>query len=298
MKRFLLLTLSMSATCLLLLAVYFVLLPVGRIGDVYPRIVTPQQQSLVLGTSRAAQAINPTILDSALAGIYAPGIYNFSFHIDLSTYNEQYARAIRLKLAPSDGRRNWFILTVDPWALKADLEETSDLQLRSVSRSPNLEYLFKHFRRNWLSPLPTHCFISERGRTEVDYKPHNERDRQRHIAQKLTTYEQMVRKYSYSPASESVLDSLIADLLARGDIYLIRIPASKHILQIENRVCPDFNERMTRLARRRNVPYLDFSSDTTFMTNDGNHLIQSEGDRFSRLLARTIRDVAQRQAKD
>lgn len=294
MKRFILLTLSMSAFCLFLLAVHFIMLPVGRIGDIYPRIVTPRRQSLVLGTSRAAQAVNPAILDSTLTGIYAPGIYNFSFHIDLSTYNEQYARASRLKLAPSDGQRNWFILTVDPWALKADLEETSDLQLRSVSRRPNLEYLFKHFRRNWFSPLPTHCFINERGRTEVDYKPHSERDRQRHIAQKITTYDKMAEKYSYSQASESVLDLLIADLLVRGDVYLVRIPISRPMQQIENRICPDFNERMALLARRHNVPYLDFTADTTFVTNDGSHLIQSEGDRFSHLLARTIRDIAQR----
>lgn len=293
MKRFLLLTLSMLAVCLLLLAVCFIMLPVGRIGDIYPRIVTPRQQSLVLGTSRAAQAINPAILDSTLADIYSPGIYNFSFHIDLSTYNEQYARATRLKLAPSDGQRNWFILTVDPWALKGDLEETNELRLRSVSRRPNLEFLCKHFQRGWFSPLPTHCYVNKRGRTEIDYKPQSERDRQRHIAQKMITYEQMAQSYAYSKASELVLDSLIADLLSRGDVYLVRIPTSGAMLRIENRVCPDFSERMTRLARRHNVSFLDFTADTTFVTNDGNHLIQTEGNRFSLLLARAIRGVVQ-----
>ena len=100
--------------CFLVIA--FMAIPAGRIGDIYPRIITPRQHSLVIGTSRAAQSVNPLILNECLEELYTPDLYNFAFHLDISSYNPYYVEAIRKKLLPYDGQKHYFILAVDPWS--------------------------------------------------------------------------------------------------------------------------------------------------------------------------------------
>ena len=167
MKRFILLTTCMCGITVCLLVIAFMAIPAGRIGDIYPRIITPRQHSLVIGTSRAAQSVNPLILNECLEELYTPDLYNFAFHLDISSYNPYYVEAIRKKLLPYDGQKHYFILAVDPWSFDDGVVSPPELSLRSVSSRPNLEFIVKNFTRIWFTPFPTYSYVNRYGRTEL-----------------------------------------------------------------------------------------------------------------------------------
>lgn len=293
MRRFVMHTILAALTLAMILGMLFVLMPAGRIGDVYPRVTTPRQLSLVIGTSRAAQAVNPAIIGRELSGLNEAPLYNFAFHLDASAYNDVYAGAIMRKLAAPDGRRALFILAVDPWALRRLDSVPDELRLRSVSSRPNWQYLARQFSRLWFSPLPTHSFVNADGRTEVDYEPRSEAEWWQRVKARMKAYEQMAAGYAYGRREQEVLCSLVRRLKRRGDVVLVRIPTSAPMLALERKCCPDFNAHMRRVAGECGVTYADFTT-MPFATTDGNHLTRREGDRFSAMLGRRIREIIER----
>ncbi len=261
----------------------FCCIPAGKIGDVYPRVTTPRQHSLVIGTSRAAQGIDPDILNDRLRDRYpAADLYNFAFHIDETTYNEIYFSAIMKKLT-DDRTHGLFILSVDPWAFKRDNEILGELDLRSVSARPNVEYLVRFFNRTWISPLPTHVCINASGRSVVTGIKRSPAL----ITQKLTTYREMASHYAYSQESERVFVRLVDSLRTRGDVYAVRMPVAREMAALEDSLMPAFSQRMDSVTRAHGAVFLDFIRET-YETNDGNHLTKEEGDRFSEALAERI----------
>ena len=244
MKRFILLTTCMCGITVCLLVIAFMAIPAGRIGDIYPRVITPRQHSLVIGTSRTAQSVNPLILNECLEELYTPDLYNFAFHLDISSYNPYYVEAIRKKLLPYDGQKHYFILAVDPWSFDDGVVSPPELSLRSVSSRPNLEFIVKNFTRSWFTPFPTYSYVNRYGRTEVYYEPGNEEEWRQRVKARLAVYEGRAAQFVYSTSREHVCRQLITELSKRGDVYLVRIPVSKPMLDLENKVCKDFSKRM------------------------------------------------------
>ncbi len=295
MKKFVIKTAVAVLITVALFVMAFCVIPSGRIGDVYPRVSSPLQQSLVIGTSRAAQAVNPEIINAKLQGVYSPTLYNFAFHLDASSYNEVYERAIYKKLAPKDGHSNLFVLTVDPWALRTLDSVPQELALRSYSARPNLEHIAKNFSRSWFSPLPTHSFVNENGRTEVDYEPKTRKEWEKRVEMRLVAYEDMAKNYSYSHKSQQVLERLVLNLGKRGTVCLVRIPTSQPMKELEHKICPKFDIMMNAVAQKHGIAYYNFA-EADYATTDGNHLTQKEGNRFSAALADSLLQHAEKQA--
>lgn len=287
MKRFVFGTSVAAVIVLLIFGAAFAMTPSGRLGDVYERVSSPLQSSLVIGTSRAAQAVNPEIIIAHLKNIYPTPLYNFAFHLDASTYNPVYETAIYKKLTPSDEKRNLFVLAVDPWALRELDSIPQELALKSYSQRPNIEYIAKNFSRTWFSPLPTHSFVNRYGRTEVDYVPKSKTEWEKRVSMRLVAYNDMAKKYRYDYSSQQVLERIVRSLKMRGDVFLVRIPVSKPMKKLEDAVCSDFDAKMRSLSQKHNVKYFNFSK-ADYSTTDGNHLTQSEGNRFSQTLADSI----------
>lgn len=287
MRRFIKKTVLVAATVLAIFAILFAAIPSGRIGDVYRRVSSPKQSSLVIGTSRAAQAINPEIINTKLKTYGRAPLYNFAFHLDASSYNAVYEKAIFSKLTGRPAQRGIFILAVDPWALRALEDTPQELNLKSYSQKPNVEYLIKNFSRSWFSPFPTHSFVNSYGRTEVDYAPRTKEEWEKRVEMRLAAYRDMAANYEYSPDAQAVFERTIARLKTRGDVFMVRIPTSKPMLKLENSVCPAFNRQMKAIASNHDINYLDFSCHA-YLTTDGNHLTKHEGDRFSVVLSDSI----------
>lgn len=287
MKKFILGTLTFALAVIIIFTLAFAFIPSGRMGDVYERITSPLQSSIVIGTSRAAQAVNPEIINSRLKTAYFTPLYNFAFHLDASSYNEVYETAIYKKLAPCINRRNIFVIAVDPWAVRKLDSIPRELALHSYSQSPNMEYIAKNFSRSWFSPLPTHSFVNKYGRTEVDYVPKTKEEWEKRVDMRLAAYIDMAKKYCYDQNSQYVLERIIDTLKKRGDIFLVRIPVSKAMRNLENKICPDFDDRMFTISKKHAIAYFDFKK-ADYKTTDGNHMTQSEGNRFSKELADSI----------
>ena len=62
----------------------------GTTDDFYLRFTSAKQKSLIIGTSRAAQGIQPQLIDSILDLTATDKIYNFSFTAQNSPYGEVY----------------------------------------------------------------------------------------------------------------------------------------------------------------------------------------------------------------
>src|SRR5689334_18034252 len=87
----------------------------GTTDEYYLRFTTGKQRSMMLGGSRAAQGLHPSVFNNVDApSLFAGPMYNFAFTMGHSPYGATYREAIARKLDP-DTRNGLFILQVDPW---------------------------------------------------------------------------------------------------------------------------------------------------------------------------------------
>ena len=120
----------------------------GYIDPFYKRFTTPQQNNLILGTSRAAQGIVPSILKKN----FNINFYNYSFTISHSPFGKGYYESIKKKLDPKT-KNGVFIVAVDPFSITSHIkpngEENFDHEKmitnqKMVHTNPNFEYLIKN----------------------------------------------------------------------------------------------------------------------------------------------------------
>ena len=274
----------------------------GSSDPFYRRFTTPTQHSMILGTSRAAQGIRPAEFDDLLGHFnFAGPLYNFSFTNLHSPYGAAYLRAIRKKLSP-DTRNGIFILVVDPWSissieqLPAPRESASFIgRLKCYSCQPNLEYLIHYFQNRYIAILfnlvrTPSMAVQPDGWLKVNI-PMDEVSIRHRTLQKLEDYEhrQLPR---YQPSAERLmsLHQTIEFLEAYGQVVLVRLPVPTVMLDLENRLMPDFDEKIEKTARQYNLPYYNYVEENhRYIFTDGNHLSPDAAARFSRELASRMR---------
>ena len=151
MKRFLLHTLLFL---IILLASIFVVykLADGTTDAFYVKFSSPTQTSLIVGSSRAAQGIQPNAIDS-IYGCNA--MYNYAFTIAQTPYGEPYYKSISSKLN-KEHNKGVFILDVNPWTLSEYKSSNVNSGYREddtfiantyfVNLNPNIEYLLESFK--------------------------------------------------------------------------------------------------------------------------------------------------------
>jgi hypothetical protein len=133
----------------------------GKIDNFYLRFTSARQSSLILGNSRSAQGLMPSVIENELRNFSHEGsLYNYSFTLSTSPYGPYYLQSIRKKLDPKT-RNGLFILSVDPWSISREsalpLDDTLKyfesssipFNMRFVNQNPNWEYLLKNYDRGW-----------------------------------------------------------------------------------------------------------------------------------------------------
>jgi hypothetical protein len=125
----------------------------GTTDTFYVKFTTPKQTSLIVGSSRAAQGVQPRLLDSVLKNTT---IYNYAFSRIHTPYGSSYLESIKKKLS-TDSRDGIFLVCVNPWTIsvkkKEQLDETpffeEDLsfsgKLNKVNSKPNLSDLLNFY---------------------------------------------------------------------------------------------------------------------------------------------------------
>ncbi|WP_201981840.1 hypothetical protein [Hymenobacter rubidus] len=285
--------LALLAGALLLGAV--LLCPVvfkGRVDAFYGRFTSPLAGSLVLGTSRAAQGIQPAVLAAQLGGRFEGPLLNYAFTLTHSPYGPAYLRSIQRKLRP-ETKNGLFILAVDPWSLsltgpegKFPEEQSFIGQLRQVSQNPNLPYLARYQTKPLYRLLLDYATATERlhpdGWLEVNIGTDSAQVRAR-TARKLQDYRLLAASQHLSAGRLTGLRHTIQFLKPHGRVVLVRLPVGAALLQLEHVYQPGFNQLMRQLAADVAVPFLDYSAQP-YATTDGNHLQQSASVGFSRQL--------------
>lgn len=301
MIRFLAKILLFSILPLLTLYGVF-LLENGKSEPFYLRFTSPEQNSLVLGTSKAAQGIIPTVINTELGKENLVNLYNYSFTINNSPYGPAYFESIKNKLK-QEGENRVFIVTVDPWSLSSAKEDPNNPKLFienksflngliSVNSSPNIHYLLRWFESQYfeilLSRIATvHSILHEDGWYETgESKNFNGR-----LTFMENLYRESKEESEFSDLRFSYLKETIEFLKTRGNVFLIRMPIHSNILNIENELDPDFDLKMTMLAKEKQIKYLNYSKeDNQFNFKDGIHLNKISANNFSKKLAEFLKN--------
>lgn len=268
----------------------------------YYKFSSPPQQSLIIGTSRASQGVLPGVLKDSLG----KEVFNFAFHGTGSPYGEVYTKAIMQKLEPNS-KGGEFILCVDPWAVSAFTDSlTGEVvypdqkqilnKLHWMSCNPNVEYLWREYNFGWGAILYNHfrsnSTVTGRpdGWTEVtrDMSPSQMEKRKRG---KIENMEKSLERSFISDVRLNALQDLIVRLKERGEVYLVRLPISKEIYEIETRLCSDFDLRVQSIANNADVPYLMLQDRTDEMVfNDGHHLNRAYAPACTAIIAHWIKE--------
>ncbi|WP_210515935.1 hypothetical protein [Hymenobacter terricola] len=271
----------------------------GQVDAFYGRFTGPPAGSLVLGTSRAAQGIQPAILTARLGGQFEGPLLNYAFTLTHSPYGPAYLRSIGRKLRP-EVRNGLFIVAVDPWSLSLTgpegvfPEDNSFIgQLHQVSQNPNLPYLTRYQTKPLYRLLLDYATATERlhpdGWLEVNIGTDSTQVRAR-TARKLLDYRLLAASQHLSAGRLQALRQTIALLRQHGRVVLVRLPVGPSLLQLEQAYQPGFDQLMRQTAASLAVPYLDYSA-RPYATTDGNHLQRAASTAFSQQLATDLRTL-------
>ncbi|MCC6937029.1 MAG: hypothetical protein IT226_02295 [Flavobacteriales bacterium] len=277
----------------------------GSTDEYYLRFTTPPATSLVLGTSRAAQGIQPHVLDSVLAeaGIHVKTM-NYAFAMGLSPYGPTYLNSIRKKLDPA-AKDGVFVLAVDPWSLSAtrvrgriEFDESSNFlaKMDLVNMHPNIEYLLTVYPKPLLGILvpdpranDKRLLLHEDGWLEVSV-PMDPASVAHRRTEKLAEYRN--ERLPNAVPSNARIGALLMtiDLLKpHGRVLLVRLPVSDAMLEMENELMPHFNRLIDLIARHEQVDQLDLSANGDAWTyTDLHHLYTADGARVTAMIARKL----------
>ena len=267
----------------------------GRSDNFYLRLTTGKFPSLVVGTSRGAQAIRPDLLnDSAIP--FARPLYNYCFSVAHSPFGKVYNDAIRKKIGSAPAKDALFIVEVSPWAFTRKKDNTEDDESRYIEQelclgkirflniNPNLEYAFTFLNK------PLYVLFKDRisqllkgerkfgqrlsadGWLEITI-PMDAASIRKRQARKIEGLQRVSNESQISDKRFGHFQALVSDLAERGETFLVRLPADPEVMEIEATLWPDFNAAMAQTANIADAVYLDLTAPLAGLeTTDGSHL--------------------------
>ena len=270
----------------------------GYTDPFYLRFTTPKQENLIIGTSRAAQGLQP----SAFKEICNIEIYNYSFTSYDSPFGETYLNSIKNKVEKR-GKNGIFIITVDPWSLSSELEKPNDYKnfrelksclanTKNVNKKPNFEYLLKNLKGEYFKTLflkNKNVFLHNDGWLEVSVDMDNESIIKR-TKNKMDYYrENILPKSNFSSLRLEYLQQTISFLNQYGKVYLVRLPIDSELMSIENELMPEFNTVIEKVTSTTKGYFNLTKYNNDFIYIDGNHLFKKDGKTVSKKIANWIK---------
>jgi hypothetical protein len=273
----------------------------GGSDNFYLRFTTPRQRSMVVGTSRAAQGLVPSVLNQKLSKT-SGDIYNYAFTVHHSPFGKSYLKGIQRKL--SGDTTGYFIIAVDPWSICVEgghpnneelfPEKDGFLdQIEDPTANPNVKYLLDFYPIPYYNILlrrvrSSHMKLHHDGWLEVTVSMDSAKVEQR-VAEKCKLYRQHANVYKYSARRRFYLEEITRLLKKHGEVYLVRLPVHPEMKKIEQEFMPEFDLRIDTLARANSVPYIDLSEKgANYQYTDGNHLFKNSSETVSAELAELI----------
>lgn len=299
MKKFLK-KIGLFSLLMLFLAFGVFCLADGKSDFYYHRFTTPQQTSLILGTSKAAQGVQPYEINNALN---RNDIYNYSFTLAHTSFGPQYFNSIKKKLDPNT-KNGIFIITVDPFSISAKLENLNDpekfrekgrfISIEKVTGTPNLEYLLHHYPHQYIYILTrklefvNNDYLHDDGWIEINLQMDSSIVEKRTQA-KIIEYQEARKDFAFSNTRFEYLEKTIELLQKHGKVYLVRLPVVTPLWELEDVAVPGFENKMTYLSEKFQIDYLKMNkSIDSLVYTDGYHLYKTSGKHVSREIGEWI----------
>jgi hypothetical protein len=295
---------SLFATLFVLLNVIVIYFADGFSDPYYLRFTSPKQKSLILGSSRSAQCLQPEIINNQLKLDGDDKIFNFSFTNSTSPYGEIYLNAVKKKL-DTNTTGGIFILTVDPWSVSSiskDPENNKEFRENKnvlattniFDGKPNFDYLKNSFHKGYLglffnpARLTRVTYLHKDGWLEISVEKDSlEFDKKSKAGVK--TYYKNLKTFNLSKFRLAYLEKTIVFLKEYGDVYLVRLPIYKKFQELEQEFLPEFDSLMMDLSSRNKTDYINFfNHKNNYLFLDGHHIWKESGAEVSLLLAKEI----------
>ena len=278
---------------LLILSAYTALDALGWSDWAYKRFRDSGEKSLVLGTSRAAQGIHPSVINEEMQemGFELP-IFNFSFTVTASPYGEIYYNSIIRKLSTENYQGGLFIVTVDPWSLSLTNQDTGNELREETDRLKGITHYIKpNFLYFWKYAKPLSfdnvMKLQDDGWLQVNV-PMDSVSLHERIESKKREYADV--KISKSDYRLKWLEKTIDLLKSKGVVFLVRIPATKYFFDIEEKSWSTFESDMNVIAKKKCVDYISFANALgRYQTIDGQHIYKQDGEKFTKDLCDSIK---------
>ena len=299
MKKFIIEIILFSS--ILLLSFYWIFSRANGYTDpYYIRFTTSKQSSLILGTSRAAQGLQPKIFNEELN---RDDFFNYSFTIGHCPFGKVYLESIKRKLNP-EMNGGIFIVCVDPWGISSKNEDPNDikifrenkrsLKMKFVNLNPNIFYLLSYYDKHYINLLrhiKTPLLLHSDGWLEVTVKMDSASTHNRRQELIKRYKEKYLPRYKFSSVRYGYLSKTIDFLKDFGEVYLVRLPVHLRMDELDNLLVPDFNEKINYLCYLHNVRYLTFENELLdYEYTEANHLWKESGAKVSERIAKWILD--------
>lgn len=280
------------------------LLANGTTDPYYLKLTTPAQQSLIIGTSKAAQGLQPSIFDEIIYPGKQKHFYNYSFSLDDSPFGPVYLQSIQKKLSP-ETKDGIFVVTVDPWSLSGGKDESGGSEhfrdangclsgLPSVTMDPNIFYLLNSYNNSYYQILVNYKFqkrefLKRDGWLEIRV-PMDSNSVRKRTAGKVGFYQdEMLKRYTFMPERFDYLIKTIEFLQKHGEVFMVRLPVTEGIFEVDDAAMPDFDNKMEDISLKYNIPYMNYRvRPHVYDYTDGNHLYKTSGEVVSKEIASWI----------
>jgi len=276
----------------------------------YYRFTTPKANSLILGSSRAAQGLKPEILNKKLGTNSETKIINHAFASGPSTIGPNYYKEITQKLN-IDSQNGIFIISVTPWTFTTESDNYDDDSLeffevkqklfvgnlKSSNSNPNFEYLWEYWNNKFSVFEYSFKYIINYGgilrlhadgwlEVSIDMDSTTVKNR---IKQGMVEYLDIPLHMKWSNTRYYFFEKIINYLQKRGEIYFVRLPISKTMAELEYKAFPDFDNKMKFTANKYNIHYINFIHESgNYLTTDIHHLWKGDSEKISNQLSDSI----------
>ncbi|MFT6054428.1 MAG: ABC-type molybdate transport system substrate-binding protein [Roseivirga sp.] len=255
-------------------------------------MLTHKSESVITGLSRAKR-ISPYVLQEELFLKSMP--QNLAYSNSVTPYGAYYLSFLKKKLIKSKVG-SIHIVCVSPASIM-DLvgaldngRETYEVIYNSkfVNSSPNIEYLWNQSAIILLESIKSQLIRDvkliphKNGWLEVILGPKYEKNKPPVMDQKLIQNSERI----------DYLKQTIDFLKTTGKIYMVRMPISNEMVQMEDALFPGFNEMMQVIANDQNAQYFDYSNTGhlyEFHEIPGHHMDAINAQKFTKTLAIDIK---------
>lgn len=302
LKRFIIYSISLVVLLGLVSFIMIKLYTRGYVDDYYQKYIHPKTNSLIIGSSRALQGLNPDLVFKNTE--YEANALNFAFTSANSPFGNVYLEAIK-KVVDRESKNGIFIIEVSPLAISSVTDSITGKFLYPEANlplahqnmyavNPNIEYIFKHYEK------PLYKLFIQNNKTEKLRTTHSngwlelnfDLDtlvfKKREI-ENFRKYKQTYPKHSLDSVRIQKLNETIVWLADYGKVYLVRLPVSPNVFDLENEIFTNFNGLMLEIASRNQIEYIELKEPSgAIYTHDGAHLHRFAAAKVSTVLNKLI----------